>query len=159
MERDINTGIRQHGTIALRHRQPVNIHTHVIEELADFQPCSRLTDGHHLVESSLHFKPIAHIVRSEATRHVMLFKDQDIFNAPRLELQACRHACQCTAYNDHLIMVFIKAHVLYSFLNKFQGAVRKRSAQSLIKKTKSIRRISPRVHGNIPPSHPCHQRT
>ena len=132
MQGDVDTGIRQNGPVAFRHREPVNIHAHIIKELADFQPCSRFADRHHFMERRFDFKPVPHIVRCEAARHVVLFKDQDILNAPRLELQTGRHACQCTAYNDHLIMVFIKTHGLYSFLNKFQGAVRRNGTQSLI---------------------------
>ena len=108
----VDAGVGQGHAVALGHGQPVDIHAHVVKELADLQALAGLADGHHLMEGGLDLKAVADKVGGQAAGHVVLFQDQDILDAPGLQLQAGGHAGQRAADDDHIIMVFIKAHTL-----------------------------------------------
>ena len=159
MEGNVDPGVGQHCPVALRHRQPVNIDAHIIEELADLQPVARLADRHHFMECGLNLKAVAHIVRCKTAGHVVLFQNQDILDAPGLQLEACGHTRQRSADDDHLIMVLIKTHRLFliSFLYIVQAPASK--CGSFRFSCRLIRRISPRARGSIQPSRPYRRRT
>ena len=112
----VDAGVGQRHAVALGNGQPIDIHAHVVKELADLQALPGLADGHHLMERSFDLKAVADKIGGQAAGHVVLFQDQDILDAPGLQLQTGGHACQCAADNDNVIVVFIKLH--RQFLSK-----------------------------------------
>ena len=108
----VDAGVGQGHAVALMNRQPVDLHAHVIEELADLEALAGLADGHHLVQGGLDLEAVAHKVGGKAAGHIVLFKDQNVLYAPGLQLQAGGHAGQRSADDDHIVMVFIEFHVV-----------------------------------------------
>ena len=109
----VDAGVGQRDAVAFGHGQPVDVHAHVVKELADLQALAGLADGHHLVQGGLNFKAVADKVGGQAAGHVVLFQDQDVLDAPGLQLQARRHAGQRAADDNDVVMVFIKFHAVF----------------------------------------------
>ena len=145
----VDAGVRQGDAVALVDGQPVDIDAHVVKELADLEALAGLADGHHLMERGLDLEAVAHEVGGEAAGHVMLFEDQDVLDAPGLQLQAGGHAGQSAADDDHVVMVLVEFHTL--ILSK--GAERSgRSARD------RFRRSARPARGSTRPSRPYRRR-
>ena len=65
------------------------------------------------MERGLDLKAVAHKVGGEAAGHVVLFENQDVLDAPGLQLQAGGHAGQRAADDDDVVMVLVEFHVVF----------------------------------------------
>ena len=110
MDRHVDAFAGHDDTVAFRHFQPVDLHAHLIEERADFQLVVFIADGHHLMQCGFDLESIAHEVRGKPAGQVVLFQDEDVFDAPFLKTQRARHAGEAAAHDDHLVMVFVETH-------------------------------------------------
>ena len=131
VENFVDTGVRQRNTVTLVDREPVDIDTHVVKELADLKPLAGPADGHHLVQGSFDFKTVAYKVGSQTAGHVVLFEDQNVLDAPGLQLETGGHTGQCAADDYDVVMVLIKFHtsfLSYCRLPKSRGGHRTASA-------------------------------
>ena len=115
----VDAGVGQGHTITFGHGQPVDVDAHIVEEPADLEALAGLADGHHLMQRRLDLEAVAHKVGGEAAGHVVLFKDQDVLDAPGLQLQTGGHAGQRAADDDDVVMVFVEFHQI--FLSKNRG--------------------------------------
>ena len=100
--------------VRLRHFEPIDVHAHVLQKLADFQALALGTDAHHLVQCRFDLHAAAHKACRNAAGQVVAFQHQHVL-ALLGKHQRGRKSRQSAADDNDVIMILVEFHRI-SFL-------------------------------------------
>ena len=108
VQRDFDPG--QGGVVRLGHVQPVDIHAHIVEELADLQAVAFIADAHHFVQRRFDLNAAPDKAGGKAAGQIVPFQNKDVLALVR-QHQRRRQPGKRPADNDDVVVVFVEIHL------------------------------------------------